>query len=135
MLRVLCLAALLAPAALPAMAADLYIYEHNGSVIDWSVAGDHITASYDMPKESMRRIGVRPGDVVFEGSFDANGVTGVAYLFKPGCPPVSYPVSGGQTAEGVVLRGAAPIRRQGCRVEGYTNNGPNANLLFVPKAR
>ena len=128
------LAALLAGAA-SASACDSAPYEHNGSQMEVHACPDgRMTISYDVPKPSLQRIGVRGGTLLFTGNFwDSGGsnlrrVRGTAFLFKPGCQPAGYEVEGYWLADGSLsLSGTAPVRRSGCTVSGYRQD----DLLFL----
>jgi hypothetical protein len=111
-------------------------FDHNGSV----VAVDHRRGViyYVKPKKSIAAT-VKPGTVLFEGEpwdqYDTRlGIRGTAYVFRKGCEPVSYQVSGGFLGgwQHVVLKGAAPVRKKGsCDVEGHSVDSSNAKLEFL----
>lgn len=59
-------------------------------------------------------------------------ISGTADVFKKGCDPAPYPVSGGfrTSWHTIILKGTAPVRAKGsCEVTGYKNNG-NSLLEF-----
>jgi hypothetical protein len=116
----------------PCIAGELHIYEHNGSVIDWYVVGNEITATYSVPRPGLS---VRTEAVLFRGSYeDSERFIGTAYTFKTGCPPAPYNVIGQHEAGGkrIVLRGPAPTRaRQGCSITGYSATSPHARLVLT----
>jgi len=106
---------------------------HNGSTMVVSNNDGNITIEYERPKSSMRRQGVRNGTMLFEGTISGNRLNGVARVFRRGCAPAEYNVTGrwnvgtGQLS----LQGSAPMRvRGGCRVVRYSNSSSNAYLLF-----
>ena len=107
------------------------LWSHNGSTMRWHSSGQYRRISYYNPRPGLP---VSPGTVLFEGQRVGNTMFGTAYVFKRGCPPAPYEVSGNINPANqthVVLFGAAPIRqRGGCRVVGYTNNSRNARLEF-----
>lgn len=119
-----------AAAAVPAMAGDYY--DHNGSLMELDVHADIVTIRYADPKPSLRRLGVRPGTVLFQGRYSGRGLAGTAYVFRAGCAPAGYSVSGPAVGGGgIILSGAAPVRPRGsCQVTGYTRNSGNARLEF-----
>ena len=106
---------------------------HNGSSMLVINNDGNITIQYARPKSSMRRQGVGNGTTLFTGTINGQQLSGVAYVFRRGCAPAAYNVSGTwivNTGQ-LILRGAAPRRvRGGCRITGYTNSGSNAYLLF-----
>jgi hypothetical protein len=130
------LALMIVAASTPAArAGELHIYEHNGSVTNWFYAGDQVRATYETPRPGLLQVGVRSGDVIFEG-FDENGrITGSAYAFKKDCAPARYQVMGRQENGIIELVGPAPVRDPaGCSVLRYSLNSPHARLRFVYSA-
>ncbi len=129
-LCILALAFSLVDAPAPATAGES-LWSHNGSTMQWHSAGQYRRISYYNPRPGLS---VSPGTVLFEGYRTGNTMSGTAYVFRRGCPPAAYEVSGrinpaNQTH--VVLYGAAPIRQRGsCRVVGYSSNSANARLEF-----
>lgn len=110
-------------------------FDHNGS----RMMMDHRngTITYAKPKKSIAG-SIKPGTVVFKGEpwdqYDTKrGIRGTAYVFKKGCEPAPYAVSGGLYGSWhtLVLKGAAPVRaKNGCAIEGYSMKSPNAVLKF-----
>ncbi|MBY5918456.1 hypothetical protein HFO77_29120 [Rhizobium leguminosarum] len=96
---------------------------------------------YLRPKPSIAAT-IKPGTVLFKGKpwdqYDQNsGISGIAYLFKNGCPPAPYEVSGGFAPDWsrIVLHGPAPVRqKEGCEVVDYSEESPNATLVFDAQA-
>lgn len=123
--------------AVPALAADS-IWDHNGSEMLWQADGASRVISYQSPRPGLP---VAPGTVLFEGQrVDHDGqpntpdiLEGTARIFREGCPPAEYWVSGAVIDEThVVLYGAAPIRAaSGCAVTGYSQTSSNATLEFT----
>jgi len=101
-------------------------YDHNGSLMEIEVCdGGSIVIAYDRPRAGMRRQGVRSGTLLFEGrSNDGIHVSGTARVFKRGCGPATYRVSGRWSNDGnrLVMRGRAPVRRGGCAIRRYRND-------------
>lgn len=115
----------------PAPAGELYIYEHNGSIIDWFVVGNNIKATYNKPRPGMMAAGVRENVLLFEGYYEGERIVGKAYAFKPRCAPLPYDVVGREEKNGdIVLRGPAPHWSRGCSPLGYSARSPNAVLLL-----
>lgn len=92
---------------------------------------------YKKPKKSISN-SVKPGDVLFRGRpwdlYESEpGMQGTAYIFRKGCAPEPYAVSGGQRQSWhtLVLRGEAPVRaKKGCDIVSKTRQGGNAELIF-----
>ena len=96
---------------------------HNGSgmAVTQSFNGSiaHVEIRYDKPHAGLS---ATPGTLLFTGTYDGkrNWYSGVAYVFKKGCPPEPYPVIGIQGGPGIVLLGSPPIRDQNsCAIVGY----------------
>ncbi|WP_154661233.1 hypothetical protein [Microvirga lotononidis] len=79
-------ATLSAIAIRPTSAGELYIYEHNLSVIDWFVVGDKIKATYSKPKASLAAAGVKEGAVLFEGTTKETGSSAPHSRSNPAAP-------------------------------------------------
>ena len=109
------------------------VYQHNGSAM-W-VFRRHGVIAYNQPKASIAGA-VRPGAVLFRGTFDRTHARGTAYVFKNGCAPAPYAVNGrftGDRSETLILEGAAPIHdRASCAILGYTTKSGNARLVLKP---
>jgi hypothetical protein len=111
------------------------VYLHNGSAMHVNKAAG-IIRYYD-PKISISGT-VQEGTVLFRGEFrnapglEARGtVTGVAYVFKRGCEPATYPVSGTYNAYSITLKGTAPRRaKDSCAILENSRNSPHALLKF-----
>ena len=106
---------------------------HNGSTMLIHEKAGRIV--YEEPKASIAAT-VPKGTLLFEGTFDRKNVRGTAYVFKRGCLPAPYNVSGrieNKTGLGsrLVLTGAAPKRDpNSCMIVGETTRSPNARLVF-----
>lgn len=113
-------------------AGELHIYEHNRSVIDWVVVGDSIRATYSKPRPDLETAGIKEGQLLFDGVYEGERISGTAYAFKSGCSPAAYQVIGAEERGKIILRGPAPTRsRTDCRVTGYSATSPHAKLEFV----
>ncbi|MBB2961894.1 hypothetical protein FHU13_002282 [Methylobacterium sp. R2-1] len=104
-------------------------YTHNGSEVLVDERAGIIR--YQVPKASIR-IAVSKGTVLFRGTFAASGeVTGTAYVFKAGCEPAPYAVSGRSDGSTIILKGIAPRRDpNSCAVTGTTASGAHTILRF-----
>lgn len=124
----------LADADAQALIDNRNVFDHNGSamIVDPGAG----TIVYRDPKKSIART-VKPGTLLFQADApwdpydDKAVIRGTAHVFKRGCPPAPYEVSGHQQGwHTLVLKGAAPVReKNGCRVLGYRMNG-NSVLQF-----
>lgn len=111
------------------------VFDHNGSEMD--VDPEAGTILYREPKPTIAGT-VKPRTLLFKADrpwdvYDEKSVVeGTAYVFKKGCEPAPYRVSGRHEGwHTLILKGPAPIReKNGCRVIGYKNNG-NSTLKFV----
>lgn len=111
------------------------ISDHNGSGM--LVNPGEGTITYYKPKASISDT-VKVGTLLFKADApwdpydDAAMIKGTAYVFKRGCEPAPYPVSGHHAGwHTIVLKGAAPVREKtGCRIVDYKMNG-NSSLKFV----
>jgi len=110
-------------------AGELYIYEHNGSIIDWFVVGNRITATYETPRLGLAEAGIKPGTILFEGEYEGARIVGTAYTFKRGCRPAPYNVIGYEDRKRIILDGPVPVR-SGCTVAGFSATRPNARLVL-----
>ncbi len=125
----LALGLLAAPLVASAALADT-VWDHNGSEMLWQANGDTRVISYLNPRSGLP---VAPGTVLFEGERDGDVMQGYARIFRDGCEPALYWVSGIVASEThVVLRGAAPVRAEGnsCEVVGYDPRSGNSILVF-----
>lgn len=121
--------ALLVLAPLGGRAGELYIYEHNGSIMNWYVVGDHIRTMYETPRLGLAEAGITSGTVLFKGEYEGSRIIGIAYAFKRGCLPAPYSVIGYDSGDEIVLSGPAPVRT-GCIVTRYSATSPHARLIF-----
>lgn len=112
---------------------DAYTADHNGSLV--RVSPSLGTIAYIHPRPGMDRM-VGIGTVMFRGWFTQGTIAGTAYVFRNGCAPAPYAVTGtGYSGPGsaFVLIGHPPIRAPGsCTVVGYGDNA-NSVLHFEPR--
>jgi hypothetical protein len=111
------------------------IYLHNGSVMHVNMRAGEIR--YYEPKPSLAGA-VQPSTVLFRGEFrNAPGlemrgtVSGTAYVFKQGCDPAPYAVSGTYTVNEIKMSGQTPRRAaNSCEVLATIGKSPHATLKF-----
>lgn len=128
-------AALLALCGLPQVQAqEIYMYDHNGSVMLVGEFGEDILIQYEDPRPGLEKQGVRTGTTLFEGKINSiDYLDGMARIFRGGCAPIDYYVYGDFVlGEDFELSGAAPVLEPtGCRIIDNTYEGANANLKFT----
>jgi hypothetical protein len=73
--------------ATPTFAGELYIYEHNGSIIDWYVLRDSIKATYQLPRPGLQAVGVAEGTTLFEGAYEGIALWGQPTPLRLDAPP------------------------------------------------
>lgn len=114
--------------------ADEFTAWHNGSRMTVVIDGSYVEIRYDRPKSGLRKHGVRSGTVLFTGELRGRNMEGEAKVFRQGCAPEQYWVSGRYSSamRRFALRGEAPRRESGgCDVVDYTSSGSNARLQFT----
>ncbi len=111
-------------------------WTHNGSTMLMTDNGGSVTITYLDPRASIRNQGVRRGTLLFSGVMQkGEHLYGTAYVFRSGCQPAGYDVSGDFTPdigqERFELVGASPQReRDGCEVVGYSGSSKSGALEF-----
>ncbi|MEL6920029.1 MAG: hypothetical protein AAFO77_03255, partial [Pseudomonadota bacterium] len=68
--------------------------DHNGSLMELRVNNGQARIVYVRPKASIARVGVTPGTVLFSGVQSGGNYSGQARVFRSGCAPALYNVSG-----------------------------------------
>jgi hypothetical protein len=94
------------------------IWEHNDSLLYLIQDGQYVDFYYERPKQAVADTGVQQGTLLFTGEKSGGGYTGEAFVFRRGCPPASYEVSGQVSNEGrtLTLSGTAPRRDASCHI-------------------
>jgi hypothetical protein len=96
------------------------LWNHNGSIMRLSARGPARIIAYEQPRRGMQQVGVRSGDVLFEGTRDGSALKGLARIFTPACGVWKYEVTG-LVAEGdgrIELIGFAPVLDGSCKQIG-----------------
>lgn len=106
---------------------------HNGSIM--TVFADRINKTvvivYAEPKPSLITIGVQPGTLLFDGTWDNGVVRGYARVYNLVCGAIPYAVSGGLDPSGaLVLRGPQLRVNQFCQPYYYEWT-QNSVLVFT----
>jgi len=136
MRHVVCLTAIaiaIAIAISPASAAGPEsLWSHNGSTMLLSESSGRIV--YDEPKAAIAGT-IGRGTILFEGRIAGKRINGTAYVFKKGCEPAPYPVSGVMEdnprgfGSRIVLSGPAPRRdKTSCAIIGTAS--AHSRLVF-----
>jgi hypothetical protein len=104
---------------------------HNGSraIFTRSIDG-HVEIRYDTPRPGLP---VQSGTLLFSGTYDTRHgrYSGTAHIFKRGCEPAPYAVTGMESGPGIVMVGIAPTRDpHSCALTGGTLNSKNSRLVF-----
>ena len=109
------------------------IWNHNGSVMGLVARGKRRQFIYVKPRPSLRKWGIREGDVLFVGERRRNRYVGVAYLRRPDCPVAEFSVTGEvrNNSRTVIVRGRMPVRDGLCRVTGARNNAQRFDYVRV----
>ncbi|WP_027519119.1 hypothetical protein [Bradyrhizobium sp. WSM1417] len=103
--------------------------EHNGSLVKLSHSpSGEIEIRYLQPRRSLR---VEPGTVLFRGHERAGKISGSAFLFKEGCAPAEYAVSGRRTDGVLVLEGVAPRREPRSCAAMMSAPSKSSRLVFT----
>jgi hypothetical protein len=102
--------------------------EHNGSIVELerSPVGA-IEIRYSEPRPTLA---IEPGTLLFRGVEHDGQVKGEAFVFKAGCPPAGYEVSGRRENGLLFLEGAAPRRSTGCSLVGLSKSSKHSRLAF-----
>ena len=70
------------------------LWIHNGSIMRLSARGPARIIAYEQPRSGMQQVGVRKGDVLFEGTRDGSAPKGLARVFTSTCGVWKYEVAG-----------------------------------------
>lgn len=97
---------------------------HNGSEMKLIANGNKRRFVYEIPRSGLSSVGIKRGETVFEGTRDGNSYSGTAYIFKSGCDPQGYPVSGSVASDerSITMTGQRPKVASGCRVDRYEDD-------------
>jgi hypothetical protein len=103
--------------------------EHNESLVELSHSSSGVVEiRYRQPRASLK---VDAGTLLFRGQERAGQITGSAFLFKIGCAPAEYRVSGRRTDGVLVLEGIAPPRDpKSCAVMAASKAPKPSRLVF-----
>jgi hypothetical protein len=118
----------------PPVTLDTTNMMHNGSEVavtqDFNGAVGKTQIAYSKPRAGLSAM---PGTLLFSGTYDSkrNWYRGNAFVFKKGCDPIAYAVTGTQTGAGIALVGPAPRRDPtSCEIVGYTTPRDKGWTLF-----
>ena len=104
---------------------------HNGSIMRLEASANERRFVYEAPRAGIRKVGAKPGTLLFKGLVEGAGYSGTAYVFAAGCPPQPYAVEGRLSDGGrrLVLSGKAPRISASCDVTGARDD----SLVFTWK--
>ena len=101
--------------------------EHNGSLVELShFPSGAVEIRYRQSKPSLK---VEVGTLLLRGQERAGQITGSAFLFKAGCKPAEYSVTGRRTDGVLVLEGNAPRREPGSYAASAASKAPKPSRL------
>lgn len=105
------------------------ILDHNGSIVELRRSRiGIIEIRYREPRAALK---LEPGTVLFRGAEHNGRISGEAFVFKAGCQPASYGVTGARENGLLFLEGAAPRRGNGCSIVAQSKSSPHARLAFA----
>lgn len=118
-----------------ASTAYAYTYMFNDSTMSAYEENGVLTIVFLEPGSSAKERGIKPYEVLFEGSSNWSGqLSGKAYAFKSGCIPEEYgfEVKGSLTGNQIDLFGIPPIfRTESCAVDHYSDMDPATHLTLI----
>jgi len=100
------------------------LWDHNGSVVRLTAKGAERQFFYEVPRTGLRPMGVTQGTVLFSGISQGGYYKGTAFVFRTGCAPSPYLVSGpiDDDNRGVTVYGDAPLLNSACEVVGFRHD-------------
>ncbi len=106
--------------------------DFEGSRTHSQIEGIKVSIKYVSPRLELASSGVVPGSSVFEGSLLPNGgMGGLAYAYKAGCGPASYPVIG-RPENGELVLWAMKSEWKGCELSrSSTETDASVKLVFT----
>lgn len=118
-------------AAAPTAGAEGRAWLHNGSIMRLEASGNERRFYYEAPRAGIRKVGAKPGTLLFKGLLEGSSYSGTAYVFSTDCPPAPYAVEGRVSDGGrrVVLTGKAPRLSASCETTGTRDD----TLVFTWK--
>jgi hypothetical protein len=104
------------------------VLDHNGSTVELNRSrSGAVEIRYTVPKPSLS---IAPGTLLFRGSEHNGRISGQAFVFKDGCQPAGYDVSGARQGGYLVFEGSAPRRGSGCSLAGVSKKSGHSRLMF-----
>jgi len=97
------------------------LWGHNGSIVRLIANGGSREFVFEQPRPGMIDEGATEGSLLFRGQAVKDRYEGTAFVFKAGCGPVPYRVSGGfeEDYTRLLLRGQVPRIKANCQVQEY----------------
>ena len=103
--------------------------EHNGSLVALTRPADgSIEIRYQQPRAALP---VAQGTMLFRGQEKAGVISGTAFVFKQGCEPAGYQVTGKRGGGVLLLEGTAPHRDpHSCAIIAARSASKHSSLVF-----
>jgi hypothetical protein len=102
--------------------------DHNDSLVIMTHSEQGaVEIHYSEPRKALQ---IAPGTPLFRGEERAGQIEGEAFVFKTGCAPAGYRVTGRRTDGVLLLSGAAPHRGRGCEILGESKDSKHSTLAF-----
>jgi hypothetical protein len=120
-----------APAARPAAAssvadataAEVSLWDHNGSTMRLRLLPGSAIMAYQAPREGIRKAGAKPGDTLFTVARNGERLSGSSSIFSRRCGNREFPVSGTISPDlrTIRLSGRAPSLGSDCETKGWVD--------------
>lgn len=110
-------------------------WSYNGSSVLLVESGSDVTITYLEPRTMLKKEGVKRGTVLLKASLDGSTLKGTSYVFRGGCDPAPYDVTGryepGGKQQTLEVSGVVPRRAaDGCAITTPAN-ARASRLLFT----
>src|SRR5262245_12101598 len=122
------------PAQSPERPSPFSLWTHNGSTVYLAAQGASREFHYEQPRHGLTNEGARKGTLLFKGLAREGNYEGTAYIFKRGCRPAPYHVSGPilDDSRRVLMRGNAPRLNDRCQIIGHIADSLEFTLAAAP---
>jgi hypothetical protein len=109
-------------------AAEISLWDHNGSTMRLRLLPGSAIMDYQAPREGMRKAGAGPGDTLFTVARNGEQLSGSSRIFSRRCGNREFPVSGTISPDlrTIRLNGRAPSLGPDCETSGWVDQ----NLVF-----
>ena len=119
---------------LPGTPRPFSLWAHKGSTVYLVAQGASREFRYEQPRAGMTDEDARKGTLLFKGVAREGNYEGTAYIFKRGCNPAPYRVSGPilDDSRRVLMRGNAPRLNDRCQIIGHIADSLEFTLAAAP---